>query len=143
MIESEPEITLGLGRRGISFALAACGSVLHAASYPAERESARRGKDWATADRIRETLRAVGVEVYDRDVFKTEHIDTLKSAYAGVFPFDIKGTTATAHLSDVLIIRIVIITITLVFRCRVRHKILVFALLPLLLALLVLLLFLL
>ena len=39
----------------------------------------------------------VKVEVYDRDVFKTEHIETLKSAYAGAFPFDIKGTTATAH----------------------------------------------
>ena len=39
----------------------------------------------------------VKVEVYDRDVFKTEHIETLKIAYGGAFPFDIKGTTATAH----------------------------------------------
>ena len=33
----------------------------------AERESARREKDWGRADSIREELRGAGVEVYDRD----------------------------------------------------------------------------
>lgn len=40
---------------------------------------------------------AVQVKVYDRDVFKIQHIETLKGSYEGAFPFDLTGVKATAH----------------------------------------------
>ena len=45
-----------------------------------ERETARRAKDFEKADRLREKLRASGVEVYDR-----EHVFQTKSGRRGVF----------------------------------------------------------
>lgn len=39
---------------------------------------------------------AVKVTVYDRDVFKTQHIETLTATYDGAFPFSLTGTTSNA-----------------------------------------------
>jgi hypothetical protein len=38
----------------------------------------------------------VKVTVYDRDVFKTQHIETLTGTYDGAFPFSLTGTTSNA-----------------------------------------------